>query len=155
MVFYLGAKYDVLSKTVVEKQSGKEPLVNLFQNTNSMFTEEVASTALPEKFKVRDIPIFTDSEDPLEHLMTFRSHTFLHKTPDAVACRAFPLTLSGKVRDWLRNLLQRSIDNFDTLGQKFLMQFMSGRVRQKSQGYLLSMHRDPNESLRNYLWRFN
>jgi hypothetical protein len=120
MVLYLGAKYDVLSKTVVEKQSEKKPLVNLFQNTGSMFTKEVANTALPKKFKVSDIPIFTGSEDPMEHLMTYRSHMSLHKNPDAVACQAFPLTLLGKAWDWLRNLLPRSIDNFDTLRQKFL-----------------------------------
>ncbi len=136
---------------MAQKQSGKEPLVNLFQNTDSMFTEEVANTALPEKFKVPDIPIFIGSEDPMEHLMTFPSHTSLHKTPDAVACRAFPLTLSGKAQDWLRNLLLRSIDNFDNLGQKFLMQFMSGRVRRKPRGCLLSMRQGPNESLRDYL----
>jgi hypothetical protein len=116
-----------------------------------MFTEEVANTALPEKFKVPDIPIFIGSEDPMEHLMTFWSHTSLHKTPDAVACRAFPLTLSRKARDWLRNLLSRSIDNFDTLEQKLLTQFMSGRVWRKPRGYLLSMCQGPNESLRDYL----
>jgi hypothetical protein len=116
-----------------------------------MFTKEVSNMALPEKFKVPDIPIFTGSEDPMEHLMTFPSHTSLHKTPDAVACRAFPLTLSGKAQDWLRNLLLRSIDNFDNLGQKFLMQFMSGRVRRKPRGCLLSMRQGPNESLRDYL----
>jgi hypothetical protein len=91
----------------------------------------------------------------MEHLIAFRSHTSLHKTPDAVACRAFPLTLSGNARDWLRNLLPRSIDNFDTLGQKFLTQFMSGRVRRKPRGYLLSMRQGPNESFGDYIWRFN
>jgi hypothetical protein len=155
MVLDLGAKYDLLSKTVVENQSEKEPLANLFQNTDSMFTDEVANTAFPEKSKVHYIPIFTGSEDPMEHLMTFRSHTSLRKTPNAVACRAFPLTLSGKARNWLKNLLHRSIDNFDILGQKFLTQFMSGRVRRKPRGYLLSMRQGPNESLRDYLWRFN
>jgi len=73
MVLDLGAKYDVLTKTVAEKQSGNEPLANLFQNTESIFTDEVANTALPEKFKVLDIPIFTGNEDPMEHLMTFQS----------------------------------------------------------------------------------
>jgi hypothetical protein len=99
MVQDLGAKYDVLSKTVAEKQGGKEPLANILQNADSMFTEEVANAALPEKFKIPDIPIFTGSEDPMEHLIAFRSHTSLYKTPDAVACRAFPLTLLRKARD--------------------------------------------------------
>jgi len=129
MVQDLGTKYDVLSKTVAEMQGVKEPLANIHQNADSMFTKEVANAALPKKFKIPDIPIFTGSADPMEHLMAFRSHTSLYKTPDAVACRAFPLTLSGNARDWLRNLLPRSIDSFDTLEQKFLTQFMSGRVR--------------------------
>jgi hypothetical protein len=38
MVQDLGAKYDILSKTVAEKQGGKEPLANIFQNDDSMFT---------------------------------------------------------------------------------------------------------------------
>jgi hypothetical protein len=88
-------------------------------------------------------------------LDNFRSHVSLHKTPDAVACRAFPLTLSGKARDWLRNLPPRSIDRFDALGRKFLAQFVSGRARRKPRGYLLSVRQGPNESLKDYLWRFN
>jgi hypothetical protein len=63
--------------------------------------------------------------------------------------------LSGKAQDWLRNLPPRSIDNFDTLGRKFLAQFVSGRIRRKPRGYLLSVRQGPNESLKDYLWRFN
>jgi hypothetical protein len=32
---------------------------------------------------------------------------------------------------------------------------MSGRVRQKPRGYLLSMRQGPNESFGDYIWRFN
>jgi hypothetical protein len=89
MVLDLGAKYDVLSKTMEQKQSGKVSIVNnLFRNTESMFTDEVANFDLPEKFKVLNIPIFSSFEDLIEHLDNFRSHTSLHKTPDVVACRA-------------------------------------------------------------------
>jgi hypothetical protein len=121
MVLDLDAKYDALSRTMDQKRDGKESLMdNLFQHKESIFTEEVSNFDLPERFKVPDISIFSSSEDPVEHLDNFRSHVSLHKTLDAVACRAFPLTLSGKARDWLRNLPPRSIDNFDTLGRKFL-----------------------------------
>ncbi|XP_062176069.1 uncharacterized protein LOC133881128 [Alnus glutinosa] len=110
------------------KRDGKESLIdNLFQHKESIFTE-VSNFDLPRRFKVPDIPVFSGSEDPVEHLDNFRSHVSLHKTPDAVACRAFPLPLSGKARDWLRNLPPRSIDRFDALGRKFLAQFMSRRV---------------------------
>jgi hypothetical protein len=79
---------------------------NLFQDKESIFTEEVSNFDLPGRFKVPEISLFSSSEDPVEHLDNFRSHVSLHKTLDAVACRAFPLTLSGKARDWLRNLTQ-------------------------------------------------
>jgi hypothetical protein len=156
MVQDLGAKYDVLSKTMDQQRGGKESLVdNLFQHKESIFTEEVSNFDLPARFKVPDIPVFSGREDPVEHLDNFQSHVSLHKTPDAVACRAFPLTLSGKARDWLRSLTPGSIDCFDTLGRKFLAQFVSGRARRKPRGYLLSVQQGPNESLKDYLWRFN
>jgi hypothetical protein len=140
MVLDLGAKYDVLSRTMDQKRDGKESLVdNLFQHNESIFTEEVSNLDLPGRFKVPDILVFSGSEDPVEHLDNFRSHVSLRKTPDAVACRAFPLTLSGKAQDWLRNLPPRSIDSFDALGRKFLAQFVSGRARRKPRGYLLSV----------------
>jgi hypothetical protein len=134
MVLDLGAKYDALSKTMDHKRGVKESLVdNLFQNKEFIFTDEVTDFDLPRRFKVPNISIFLGCEDPVEHLDNFRSHVSLHKTPDVVACRAFPLTLSGKARDWLRNLLPKSIDSFGTLGKKFLAQFMSGRTGRKPQ----------------------
>jgi hypothetical protein len=156
MVLDLGAKYYALSRTMDQKCDGKESLVdNLFQSKDSIFTNEVSNFDLPGRFKVPDISVFSGSEDPIEHLDNFRAHISLHKTPDTVTCLAFPLTLSGKARDWLRNLFPKSIDNFDTLGRKFLAQFVSGRTRRKPRGYLLSVRQGPNESLKDYLWRFN
>jgi hypothetical protein len=97
MVLDLGTKYDALSRTMDQKRDGKESLVdNLFQHKKSIFTEEVSNFDLPGRFKVLDIPVFSGSEDPVEHLDNFQSHVSLHKTLDAVACLAFPLTLSGK-----------------------------------------------------------
>jgi hypothetical protein len=141
MVLDLDTKYDALSRTMDQKRDRKESLVdNLFQHKESIFTEEVSNFDLPGRFfKVPNISVFSGSEDPVEHLDNFRSHVSLHKTPDTVPCRALPLTLFGKARDWLRNLPSRSIDNFDTLGRKFLAQFVSGRAKRKPRGYLLSV----------------
>jgi hypothetical protein len=87
MVLDLGTKYDALLRTIDQKRDGKESLVdNLFQHQESIFTEEVSNFDLPGRFKVPDIPIFSGSEDPVEHLDNFRSHVSLHKTPDVVAC---------------------------------------------------------------------
>jgi hypothetical protein len=68
---------------------------NVLLKMASPFTDQVATFLFPERFKVTDILIYTELEDPIEHLENFRAHMDLYKIPDEVACRAFPLTLSG------------------------------------------------------------
>ncbi|XP_062155172.1 uncharacterized protein LOC133863226 [Alnus glutinosa] len=79
----------------------------------------------------------------------------LHRTPEMVACRAFPLTLSGNARDWFKKLPPNSIRHFDDLGRMFLTQFMAGRVRRKPSGSMMSLHQGPEESLKDFFMRFN
>jgi len=72
-----------------------------------------------------------------------------------VACRAFPLTLSGNARDWYRRLPLKSIQNFDEFGKMFITQFMAGIVRRKPAGTLISIQQGRDESLKEFLQRFN
>jgi hypothetical protein len=121
------------------EDKGKASLVeNLLQKTTSPFTEDVANIRLP-----------------VEHLDNFRAHMDLHQTPEMVACRAFPLTLSGNARDWFRKIMPNFIRHFDDLGRMFLTQFMAGRVRRKPSGSLMSLHQRPEESLKDFFMRFN
>jgi hypothetical protein len=115
----------------------------------------VANICLPEKFKIPEILFYTGLEDPMEHLDNFCAHMDLHRTPKMLACRAFPLTLSGNARDWFKKLPSNSIHHFDDLRRIFLMHFMAGRVRRKPSGSLMSLHQGPEESLRNFFLRFN
>jgi hypothetical protein len=71
----------------------------LLMGTDSPFTRRVADYRLPQKFKVPQILSYAGDEDPLDHLENFQAHLDLHGTPDKVACRAFPLTISGNARD--------------------------------------------------------
>jgi len=89
----------------------------LFQNTASPFTDEVANFHLPEKFKIPDILTYTGFEDPIEHLEISK---LIRISTEHLMKWSFPLTLSGKARDWFRKLLPSSVKNFDTLKKKFL-----------------------------------
>jgi hypothetical protein len=110
-----------LSEEIHQQDKSKTSLVdNLLQKMASPFTDQVASFHLPEEFKVPDISIYTGLEDPIEHLDNFGAHLNLHGTPDEVACRAFPLTLSGNALDWFRKLPPKSIKEFDALDKTFL-----------------------------------
>ncbi|XP_062158607.1 uncharacterized protein LOC133866058 [Alnus glutinosa] len=156
MIARLEQRCNVLTAAIQRNDKGKASLVeNLLLKTTSPFTEEVANICLSEKFKVLEIPFYTGLEDPVEHLDNFRAHMDLHRTPEMVACRAFPLTLSGNARDWFRSLPPNSIRHFEDLGRMFLTQFMAGRVRRKPSESLMSLHQGPEESLRDFFMRFN
>lgn len=116
---------DLLTDVIQQQHQVKASLVDsLFQKIASPFTKEVDSYHLLEKFKVPNALIYTGLRDPVEHLDSFRAHLDLHETPDEVACRAFPLTLSGSAQDWFRKLPPSSISNFEDLRRVFLSQFM-------------------------------
>jgi hypothetical protein len=68
---------------------------------------------LSEKFKVLQIQSYDGTGDPVKHIENFWVHLNLHSTPDEVACRAFPLTLTGNAQDWFRRLPLGSIDLFE------------------------------------------
>jgi hypothetical protein len=110
---------------------------------------------LPEKFKIPAIQTYTGIEDPIEHLDNYKMHMDLQGTPQEMACRAFPLTLSGSARNWLRKLPPSSITCFDDLGRKFVTQFLAGCKRKKPSGQLMAMRQKEGESLKDYVVRFN
>jgi hypothetical protein len=85
----------------------------------------------------------------------FCAHIDLHQTPEKVACRAFPLTLSGNARDWFRKLPPNSIIDFDLLEKMLLTRFMAGRVRRKPSRSLMSLHQGLEESLEDFFMSFN
>ncbi len=83
----------------------------------------MAGYCLLEKFKVPQIQSYTKVGDLVEHLKNFRVHIDLDGKPDEVACRAFPLTLSGNAQNWFRKLPSGFVNKFDGLGIEFLVQF--------------------------------
>jgi hypothetical protein len=123
--------------------------------TNSPFTRRVADYRLLEKFKVTQILSYAGDRDPLDHVENFQAHLDLHGTPDEVACRAFPLTLSGNARDWFRKLPLNFVDQFKELSKIFLTEFLAFWTKKKPSGYLLSLHQQSNESLKEFMARFN
>jgi len=123
--------------------------------TDSPFTRRVADYRLLEKFKVPQILSYAGDGDALDHLENFQAHLDLHGTPDEVACRAFPLTLSGNARDWFKKLPPNSVDQFKELSKIFLTEFLAFWTKKKPSWYLLSLPQQSNESLKEFMGRFN
>jgi hypothetical protein len=93
-------KYNQLQLEIQQNNKGKTSQEDSLFNRSSPFTERVMAIQLPEKFKILAIQAYTGIEDPTEHLENYKMHMDLQGTPQEMACRAFPLTLSGSARDW-------------------------------------------------------
>ncbi|XP_059450815.1 uncharacterized protein LOC132181583 [Corylus avellana] len=138
------------------KNKGKDTFVDkMLQGTGSPFSLRVEEYRLPEKFKTPPMMSYKGVGDPIKHLKDFRSHVHLLGIPDEVACRAFPLTLSGIAQNWFRKLPPGSVDKFEDLGRVFLTQFMTSRIRKKPPSYLLTLKQHSDETLKQFITRFN
>ena len=69
------------------------------------------------------------SEDPGDHVATFLrvcdTFKISNVSEDAIRLRAFPFTLRGKARDWLKGLPAGSITTWDQLADSFMVFFYS------------------------------
>ncbi|XP_021631866.1 uncharacterized protein LOC110629263 [Manihot esculenta] len=72
-----------------------------------------------------------------------------------VMCKVFPATLTRAARAWFNNLESRSIKNFIDLANIFINRFIAGVPTERKMSYLKTMHQWRNESLREYVAKFN
>jgi hypothetical protein len=99
---------------------------------NLPFLEQVRAFTILDKFKMPRIKKYDGSGDPKVLLEAFQEHLILHGTPNEIACKAFPLTLTGVVKDWFTGLPSKSVNNFKELGYQFLAQFLATRKRKEN-----------------------
>ncbi|XP_057741310.1 uncharacterized protein LOC130959864 [Arachis stenosperma] len=80
---------------------------------------------------------------------------YLTDTSDVVRCKAFPTTLTKTAIKWFDNLPPRSISSFDDMAKKFLARFFIQKDKAKHAPSLLGIKQEEQESIRNYMERFN
>ncbi|XP_016164719.1 uncharacterized protein LOC107607261 [Arachis ipaensis] len=110
---------------------------------------------VPKDFKAPDMPPYDGTFDPSHHLSNFRSQMYLTDASDATHCKAFPTTLTKTAIKWFDSLSPRSITKFVDLAKKFLARFSIQRDKAKHALSLLGIKQGDQESLRNYMERFN
>ncbi|KAL2474432.1 Integrase catalytic domain-containing protein [Abeliophyllum distichum] len=112
------------------------------------------SVPLPSKFKELSGE-FDGTTNPIDHIHTFQDWVRLHGWPDAIACRAFPITLKKDAREWFDKLPPRSISSFSEFANKFVIWFSSSARKKKIAIRLMQLMQEKGESLREYMSRFN
>ncbi|XP_043809109.1 uncharacterized protein LOC122722469 [Manihot esculenta] len=93
--------------------------------------------------------------NPREHVLNYKTFIELQTLSDALMCKAFPMTLSGPVRAWFNNLEAGSISSFGDLATRFISRFIAGVPADRKTSYLETIKQRRDESLREYVARFN
>ncbi|XP_025664846.1 uncharacterized protein [Arachis hypogaea] len=119
------------------------------------FTKRILKAKLPKGFdKLTDMK-YDGTKDPQEHLTAFEAKMNLEGAPDAVRCRAFPVTLAGLAIKWFNAFPNGSITGFHDILRKFMAQFTTRITKAKHPISLLGVTQRQDESTRKYLDRFN
>ena len=143
---------------ILHQVNGEDPKImawEMLDDENLPFTELVWAYAIPDKFKMPRVEKYDGSGDLQTHLEAFKEHIILHGIPDAIACRAFLLTLKGVTKDWFTGIPPKSVGTFKELGRLFLAQFLATRKRKNSITCLLTLRQGKEEILKYFMLCFN
>ncbi|XP_022873009.1 uncharacterized protein LOC111391959 [Olea europaea var. sylvestris] len=93
--------------------------------------------------------------DPINHLNIYTDVMNLQVALDRVMCKAFPQTLTHAAKDWFSTLEPNSIASFSDLADKFSAFFASSKGIRKTATSLMQLCQGQNETLRDFMKRFN
>ncbi|XP_076957921.1 uncharacterized protein LOC143633514 [Bidens hawaiensis] len=93
--------------------------------------------------------------DPRDHLLNFTAVGGVSGWTMPYWCYMFALTLTGVAREWFEKLPDDQISSWDDLVAKFSQHFSQQRKHNRDASEILSVIRRDNESLENFITRFN
>ncbi|XP_021596228.1 uncharacterized protein LOC110602932 [Manihot esculenta] len=123
--------------------------------TSSPFSKWVQQETVPKKFMIPPMAAYDGAGNPREHVLNYKTFMELQTLSDALMCKVFPTTLSGPARAWFNNLESGSINSFGDLATRFISRFIAGVPADRKTSYLEMIRQKRDESLREYVARFN
>jgi len=91
----------------------------------------------------------------MEHITTFNTRMAVVGAVDLVKCKLFAGTLCDTSLRWYMNLPLFSIVGYQDLTRKLIQQFSASKHHKVSSTSLFNIRQKENETLRDYLARFN
>ncbi|GAU46761.1 hypothetical protein TSUD_92560 [Trifolium subterraneum] len=98
---------------------------------------------------------YDGTTDPDEHVQSVETALDYRNLRGAIKCKLFPLSLVRGASTWWRNLPPGSIDSWEELCRTFTAHITTSRRHPKTVASLKAIVQGPEESLRNYIERFN
>ncbi|XP_057811678.1 uncharacterized protein LOC131025917 [Salvia miltiorrhiza] len=126
---------------------------------DSPFVDEIALVEMPVKFNFPSMQMFDGTTDPTDHIAQYKQRMFIAAIPrelrQAYICKGFGSSLIGPALQWYTNLPNYSISSFAQLTDIFVQQYASSKKLEKISEDLYAMIQRRDESLRDYIGRFN
>ncbi|KAL0454583.1 UNVERIFIED_CONTAM: hypothetical protein Slati_0797500 [Sesamum latifolium] len=148
----VGRQIECLGKQIDELKRRGE-IVS--QNRNSPFSNKILTEVVDPSFRMPDLPKYNGTKDPQEHVAAFELVMNLYGQSSAINAKIFVTTLTGKAQEWFTSLPSGGIEIFEQLIQKFTFHFASKRKQKRSATYLFNIRQREDESLKNFIGRFN
>jgi hypothetical protein len=143
-------------KEVVKKVGGwyNSVIDNIHHATNLPFTRKIVKLPLPSKFKVSQIDLYEKFKDLGGHAETTRPTWPWKGSGWDHVSNLHPHFESTRKR-WFNRLSSRLIESCVELGKHFLTHFTGNYKRKRPAVYLLTLKQGENESLKDFMARFN
>ncbi|MCH87577.1 hypothetical protein A2U01_0008450 [Trifolium medium] len=93
--------------------------------------------------------------DPDDHFDNINAILDFRRVSGAIRCRLFPTTLRKGAMAWYQSLAPESVSSLRDLTDQFCRNFIAFRRHPKTVVTLEAIYQGPDESLRNYIKRFN
>ncbi|KAL2236614.1 UNVERIFIED_CONTAM: Retrovirus-related Pol polyprotein from transposon [Sesamum indicum] len=122
---------------------------------NSPFANQILIETVNPGFRMPDLPKYDGTRDPQEHIAAFDMVMNLYGQASSIVAKLFVTTLTGKAQEWFTNLPPGSIESYEHLVQKFAFHFASKKKQKRSATHLFTIRQGENESLKNFMGRFN
>ena len=126
---HLKEEMDQMKKVMEEMKENMRrvnPVEDLVHRIDSPFTATINGHPLPPKFKLPSLDSYNGTQDPFDHIATFKTTMHLQGVPDEIMCRAFPTTLKGPARVWFNKIPPNSVSSFEELSKLFVNNFIKG-----------------------------
>ncbi|XP_020216882.1 uncharacterized protein LOC109800513 [Cajanus cajan] len=119
------------------------------------FSEAIEAEAIPRDHRIPQVEPFDGSQDPSQHLTDFRAQMLICRGSMEVRCKLFMGTLKKAALDWFSGLPDRSITDFDVFSRLFMAQFAANKKKPPITSDLFDLKQQREESLKDFLQRFN
>ena len=105
--------------------------------------------------KLPHLKEYDNIADPVDHIDRFEAMLHYHNIRGPIKCRLFPTTLRKAAMEWYKGLALGSITSWRNLKNQFISSFTASRRHLKTEAALEAIVQKHDETLREFINRFN